>query len=169
MARFAIKSCRPVSPSTSEFHIDLMKGEIAEGDRFSCRGAFELLDFEVTSVEDISGSLKLTCDGTLNFEDEIKGNTLDTTPVRLPPSDLVVPALMPTPTSEELDRLQVVIEEWETRAPVQRAICVCMLRGDRTPEAVGQTLGISAEEVRRALVSTWGVLRDAYTDELYFK
>lgn len=169
MARFAIKECRQVSPSVSEFYIDLLAGEIMVGNHFSCRGVWELLDFEVTGVECSSGALRLICRGKLNFQDEITGNTLDTMPIRLPPFDLAVPSSMPTPTSQELDEAQILIEEWETRAPVQRAICICMLRGDRTSDAVARTLGIRADDVRHALNSCWGVLRDAGTDTLYFK
>jgi len=60
-------------------------------------------------------------------------------------------------------------EDWEFRAPVQRAIVLCLHRGDDTHEKIGSRLGISAEEVRAALRGVSGVMCDASTGILHIQ
>jgi hypothetical protein len=72
-------------------------------------------------------------------------------------------------TQEEEQTLQVVIEDWQTRTPVQRAIAVAVLRGHETPESVANYLQISVDEVRAKLPSIWGLLLDHNTQKIWIK
>ena len=58
---------------------------------------------------------------------------------------------LPTPTEQEQKSLAVVVEDFESKTELQRAVCLCLLRGDNTHEKIGRTLGITADEVRAAL------------------
>jgi len=70
---------------------------------------------------------------------------------------------------EEERILKTVIEDWESRAPVQRAVCLCLIRGDTTPEKIGNSLGITADEVKASLRSIGGVLYDHSQNQLFIR
>jgi hypothetical protein len=76
---------------------------------------------------------------------------------------------VPTPTEQEQKTLSVVIEDLDTKTELQRAVCLCLIRGDDTHEKIGQTLGISADEVRAALRDVWGILYDRTQDKLWIR
>ncbi len=65
--------------------------------------------------------------------------------------------------------LDGVIEDWETCAPVQRAICRCLLRGDDMPDKIARSLGLTADDVRGALQGVWGALHDRTRDKLFIR
>ena len=169
MARFTILHCRKIKRDLSEFDVRILQGAIREGDAFSFRSVLEHKDFLVLAVRQTSEHTTLVCAGSLDYDDEITNTTLDTKVVRLPPTDLPVLAQLPIPTQEEEQILNRVIEDWETRAPVQRAICLCLIREDDTPEKIGASLGITADEVRYALRGVWGVLYDPTQNKLYIR
>jgi hypothetical protein len=73
------------------------------------------------------------------------------------------------PTEQEEKTLSVVIEDLDKKTELQRAVCLCLIRGDDTHEKIGQTLGISADDVRAALRDVWGVLYDRTRDKLWIK
>jgi hypothetical protein len=168
MARFTINHCRKVEPALSEFDVRILSGEIRVGDSFSCRGAWEHTQFRVLSIRESHPDATFVCEGGVAFDDEFAGITLDTKVVRLPPPDLPIPASVPTPTPEEDRGLKTWIEDWETRAPVQRAACLCLLRGDDTPEKIGRSLGLTADEVITVLKGC-GVLYDAPNNRILFR
>ena len=76
---------------------------------------------------------------------------------------------LPTPTEQEQKSLAVVVEDFESKTELQRAVCLCLLRGDNTHEKIGRTLGITADEVRAALRGVWGVLYDPTQDKLWIR
>ncbi len=76
---------------------------------------------------------------------------------------------LPTPTEHEQKSLALVIEEFESKTELQQAVCLCLLRGDNTHEKIGRTLGITAGEVRAALIGVWGVLYDRTRDKLWIR
>ncbi len=169
MARFTINHCRKVEPELSEFDILVLSGEIQVGDSFSGRGAWQHTKFRVQSIRQSLPHATLICTGGVAFDDEFAGITLDTIVVRLPPPDLPVPANIPIPTPEEERGLATWIEDWETRAPVQRAVCLCLLREEDTPEKIGRCLGMTTKEVLRALKGVGGVLYDASQNKLFIR
>ena len=75
----------------------------------------------------------------------------------------------PAPSPEEEAFLNRVIEDWSTRTPMQRAICVCIARGLLNPEKVASAVGISPAEVQESLKSVWGVLYDRTQNRYWFK
>ena len=76
---------------------------------------------------------------------------------------------LPTPTEEEQKSLSVVIEDLESKTEFQRAVCLCLLRGDDTHEKIARTLGVAAEDVTAALHGVWGVLYDRTQDRLWIR
>jgi hypothetical protein len=76
---------------------------------------------------------------------------------------------LPTPTEQEEKSLSIVIEDWQTKTEIQRAICLCLLRGDDTHAKIGFRLGISPEDVRTALRGVWGIFYDRTQDKLWLK
>jgi hypothetical protein len=72
-------------------------------------------------------------------------------------------------TSDEERALRRVIEDWETRSPLQKAIAVAVLRGFNTPETVASHLQITVAEVRSTLPSIWGLLLDYTTQKIWIK
>ncbi|MFO1482192.1 MAG: hypothetical protein U1F71_02410 [Verrucomicrobiaceae bacterium] len=169
MARFTINHCRRLQEELCEFDVRVLSGVILEDDSFSFQGCYKRKKYRVLRVESSPPDVTLICEGSVDYGDEITRITLDTESVRLPPLDLPVTANLLVPTSEEERVLKTVIEDWETRAPVQRAICLCLLRGQDTREAIGQTLAISAEDVGTALETVWGVLYDPFQKKLFLK
>jgi hypothetical protein len=73
------------------------------------------------------------------------------------------------PTGDELLELNIYVEDWTTRTPLQRAICVCMLRGHTSPDAIASVLQVSESDVLGSLNSLWGVLYDQANRKLWFK
>jgi len=76
---------------------------------------------------------------------------------------------LPTPTQQEQESLSVVIEDLESKTEFQRAVCLCLLRGDDTHEKIARTLGVTADEVIGALRGVWGVLYDRTQDRLWIR
>ena len=75
----------------------------------------------------------------------------------------------PSPSNEEEAVLNGVIEDWSTRTSLQRAICLSIVRGSITPDAVARDLLITIGEVEAALVTVWGVLYDRTKNRYYIK
>jgi hypothetical protein len=75
----------------------------------------------------------------------------------------------PNITPDEERVLRVVIEDWETRNALQRAIAVSVLRGHDSPHKVAENLHITVEEVHGTLPSVWGLLLDRFTDKIWIK
>jgi len=73
------------------------------------------------------------------------------------------------PTGEELLEFNILVEDWATRTPLQRAICFCMLRGHTTPDAIASVLDVSESDVLGSLNSLWGALYDRANRKLLFK
>jgi hypothetical protein len=169
MARFTILHCRKIKRDLSEFDVRILKDAICEGDAFSFRSVLEHKDFKVLSIRQTPEHTTLVCAGSLDYDDEITNTTLDTKVVRLPPADLPTPTNPPTPHKEEEEFLKMFIEDWETRAPVQRAICVCINHGLDTPEDIGSRLGITRDDVLRALTGLSGVLYDSNGNKLHIR
>jgi hypothetical protein len=169
MGRFVIQRCRPLQSGLSEFIVRLLSGEIRQDDTFSCRGAYQHTQFRVQSILQSPSQATLVCAGSVAFDDEFAGITLDTDQPRLPPLNLPILANPPTATPEETRTLETVISDWETRAPAQRAACLCLLRGADTHEKIGLCLGITADEVKTILKGVWGILYDSSQDKLLFK
>jgi hypothetical protein len=78
-------------------------------------------------------------------------------------------AALPPPRREEEEFLNRVIDDWSTRTPIQRAICICISRGAQSPEKVAGVLGITREDVQSSLKSVWGVLYDSAQNRYWFK
>jgi len=76
---------------------------------------------------------------------------------------------LPIPTEQEQKTLSVVIEDLKSKTELQRAVCLCLLRGDDTHEKIALSLAITAEEVRAALRGVWGVLYDCNQDKLWIR
>jgi hypothetical protein len=76
---------------------------------------------------------------------------------------------LPSPNAEEESFLRVVIKDWETRTPLQRAIATSVARGNNTVQKVAENLGMEVAEVRKVLPTVWGILRDFTNDKLYLK
>jgi hypothetical protein len=166
MARISIAHCRSVHPNTSEFEVRVDSGEVHLGDSFNCHGAFQQSRFRVRGFRKTSDTTTLICDGPVAFADEFAGITLDTRAPYSPPADLPSPADLPTPTPDEESYIEMFDEDWEFRAPLQRAIVLCMHRGDDTYEKIGKRLGVSAQQVRDALRGVSGVFYDSFRKKL---
>ena len=76
---------------------------------------------------------------------------------------------LPIPTEQEQKSLSVVIEDLGSKTEFQRAVCLCLLRGDDTHEKIARTLGVTADEIREALRGVWGVLYDRTQDKLWIR
>lgn len=76
---------------------------------------------------------------------------------------------LPTPTLDEERQLQIVIEDWETRTALQRAVCTALIRGNETPESIASYIGVPVDDVRTSLSGLWGVLLDRTTNKLWLK
>jgi len=77
--------------------------------------------------------------------------------------------LFPVPSREEEAMLTRVIEDWATRSQLQRAICLLVVRGVKTPEDVARELLITPAEVQEALRTVWGVLYDRTQNRYWIK
>ncbi len=143
-------------------------GEVCEGDTFGFRGVYSYKKFKVLSIRHSRDHHTLVCEGTLDFDDEITRIMLDTDYIVMPPPDLPLPAQMPIATPREERMLEISIDDWTTRAPVQRAICLCMYRGIDTHEQIAATLGLTAHDVSRSLQTVFGVIGGGPTGKLWF-
>ncbi len=76
---------------------------------------------------------------------------------------------LPAPTTEEQRILQIVIEDLETRTPLQVGLAISVLRGHDSIPAVSDYLQVPIPDLEHALTSLWGVLRDANTGKLWIK
>lgn len=110
MGRFIINHCRKLQLGLSEFLVHVLSGEIRKGETFSCRGAYEHSKFRVQNVLQSSSHVTLVCAGSVAFDDEFAGITLDTDAVRLPSPSPSIPANLPTATPEEERTLEKVID-----------------------------------------------------------
>ena len=165
MARFRIIHCRQIAENRAEFVAQILAGELRPGDKFISTGAFEYADFQILSINQSGDRSTLTCAGSVRVEDEFANITLDTISPRLPPAGLPEPSHCPIPTPEEEEQLKVSVEEWNTRCPVQKAIAICLMRGENRIEKIAHTLGLSPDEVVK--LKPWDILRNG--EELIFK
>jgi hypothetical protein len=78
-------------------------------------------------------------------------------------------AAYPSPTPDELKMLRTLIEEWNTRTPIQAALALAVLRGHNKYQAVSDYLGVSIPELEEAKKSLWGILYDRNTGKLWVK
>jgi len=76
---------------------------------------------------------------------------------------------LPIPTEQEQKSLSIVIGDLGSKTDFQRAVCLCLLRGDDTHEKIARTLDVTADEVRAALRGVWGVLYDRTQDKLWIR
>ena len=75
----------------------------------------------------------------------------------------------PNPTADELKMLRIVIEDWDTRTPIQAALALAVLRGYNSYQAASDYLGVSISELEEASKSLWGILYDRNTGKLWVK
>lgn len=75
----------------------------------------------------------------------------------------------PLPTAEELRALRIVIEDWDTRSPIQAALALAVLRGKNNYQAVSDYLGVAIPELEEANRTLWGILCDGSTGTLWIK
>ncbi|MEZ0265206.1 MAG: hypothetical protein ACAI43_10800 [Phycisphaerae bacterium] len=72
-------------------------------------------------------------------------------------------------TPDEGQTLRIVIEDWETRTELQRAIAVAVVRGHETPDGVANYLPVSVEEVRAQLPRIRGLLLDHASQKIWLR
>lgn len=75
----------------------------------------------------------------------------------------------PVPSAEEEATLNLVIEDWETRTRLQRALALAVLRGYDTFKKAADYLKVSESELQAANRSVWGILHDHTTGKLWIK
>ena len=75
--------------------------------------------------------------------------------------------LAPASHEEEvwLDRM---LHDWRSQSPVVQAFCLCVLRGDNTPEKVAFRLGLTVDQVME-LPKPYGLLYSKPENELLFQ
>jgi hypothetical protein len=75
----------------------------------------------------------------------------------------------PDPTPEELKTLRIIVEDWDTRTPIQAALALAVLRGYDNYQAASDYLGATIPELEEAKKSLWGILYDGNTGKLWVK
>lgn len=70
----------------------------------------------------------------------------------------------PEPSISEFDTLNLHIIDWGNRTPIERAICLAILRGYHYPSRIAAYLGLDESEIDLALpiLLKNGLLRDRY-------
>jgi hypothetical protein len=82
---------------------------------------------------------------------------------------LIIEMNCPQPTDEEVSQLKIVIEDWDTRTPLQAALALSVLRGHDTFSAVSSYLDVPQRDLEEANRSLWGILHDGTTGKLWIK
>ena len=75
----------------------------------------------------------------------------------------------PIPDNDEIKVLKRVIEDWDSRSPIQAALALAVLRGHTNYQSVSEYLRVPISELVKANRTLWGILCDGNTGTLWIK
>lgn len=149
MTSFFVESCHRVQEGVARFDVRMLSGELAIGDRFDCQdGMGRFVRFHVRSLQTDGKRILMECVGPIIYDDQFSRFTINTKPFPPKLEDLPIPANLPVPTSREDEMLRLHFDDWSYMHPLQRAVCLCILREQDNVDRIAAALDVPLAHVR---------------------